>query len=480
MSVMNKRFRAMSAPTKASIVLMLTQLIQKGMVLITTPIYSRLLTTAEYGQASVFFSWYEILVIFSGFCLSKGVFNNGMIDFKDDKDCFSWSLFTFSLMTSLIVGSIIVFVSKYICNFMNLPMNLIVFMVILLTFEEALSIWSVRQRFEYKYKALALVTVALAVVSPLIGIFVVLKFPGNKVVSRVLGERTVFLLAYLFASLYLCVRANGKLKLKYWKYAFLFNAPLIPHYLSLHILNHMDRIQIEWIIGASAAGIYSVAYSGASVVKIVWQSVNASLIPWTYEKCREEKFEQLASMTKVLMLGYGLICVGFMFLAPEIMKLLAPSSYHEGINVIPSVIAGVFFSAQYYIFANVIYYYKKPKYVMVGSVVSSVLNVILNAIAIPVFGFVAAGYTTMVSYIIQSVIDYLAMRKLMKKTIYDMKFILSISFVIIACAILLSFIYDIILVRICLFVAFICYVVYYAHSNLSAILSIMKKKDIDK
>ena len=68
----------------------------------------------------------------------------------------------------------------------------------------------------------------------------------------------------------------------------------------------------------------------------------------------------------------------------------------------------------------------------------------------------------------------------MKKTIYDMKFILSISFVIIACAILLSFIYDIILVRICLFVAFICYVVYYAHSNLSAILSIMKKKGIDK
>ena len=114
MSVMNKQFRAMSAPTKASIVLMLTQLIQKGMVLITTPIYSRLLTTAEYGQASVFFSWYEILIIFSGFCLSKGVFNNGMIDFKDDKDCFSWSLFTFSLMTSLIVGSIIVFVSNVI------------------------------------------------------------------------------------------------------------------------------------------------------------------------------------------------------------------------------------------------------------------------------------------------------------------------------------------------------------------------------
>ena len=81
-----KKIEKLSAPAKASFVLMLTQLIQKGLAVITTPIFTRLLTTAEYGQVSVFFSWYEILVIFSGFCLSKGVFNNGMLDYKDDRD----------------------------------------------------------------------------------------------------------------------------------------------------------------------------------------------------------------------------------------------------------------------------------------------------------------------------------------------------------------------------------------------------------
>ena len=81
-SVELKKRGRFSAPAKASFVLMITQLIQKGLAVITTPIYTRLLTTAEYGQVSVFFSWYEILVIFSGFCLSKGVFNNGMLDSK--------------------------------------------------------------------------------------------------------------------------------------------------------------------------------------------------------------------------------------------------------------------------------------------------------------------------------------------------------------------------------------------------------------
>ena len=136
MSVMEiKKIEKLSAPAKASFVLMLTQLIQKGLAVITTPIFTRLLTTAEYGQVSVFFSWYEILVIFSGFCLSKGVFNNGMLDYKDDRDCFSLSLYSLSLLISLVVGSCIIIFSKYVWNFMNLPMNLIVFMVLLLTWK---------------------------------------------------------------------------------------------------------------------------------------------------------------------------------------------------------------------------------------------------------------------------------------------------------------------------------------------------------
>lgn len=479
-SVELKKRGRFSAPAKASFVLMITQLIQKGLAVITTPIYTRLLTTAEYGQVSVFFSWYEILVIFSGFCLSKGVFNNGMLDFKEDRDCFSWSLCSLSLIISLIVGSAIILFSEYVWNFMNLPMNLIAFMVLLLTFEEALSIWTVRQRFEYKYKALAFITVALAVISPICGIVCILKFPENKVLSRVFGARTVFLLTYLAMFFYLLVKAKGKVKVKYWKYALLFNVPLIPHYLSLHILNHMDRIQIEWIVGASAAGIYSVAYSGASVVKIVWQSINASLIPWTYEKCSKNEFESLGTMTKILVTGYGIICLGFMLLAPEIMRIMAPSSYIEGVNVIPSVVAGVFFSSLYYIFANVVYYYKKPKYVMFGSVISAVMNMILNAIFIPIYGFVAAGYTTMVTYILQSIIDYFAMFRITHKSIYDMKYLVIFSSGIILCSILLGFVYENLIVRLVLCVALFIYVLYFFHENLGKTLDFIKRKGKDR
>ena len=466
----------MSPAAKASIVLMATQMIQKGLSLITSPIYTRLLDTAEYGEVSLFFSWYEIFVVFTGLCLSKGVFNNGMMDFKDDRERFTLSMYSLTFISTVVIGVPTILFCKYIYNFMNLPIELVVYMFILLAFEAALSQWTVRNRFEYKYKATAIVTLLISIISPMCGILGIYLFPENKVFARVIGARNIFLVAYLAVLVYLIRKAKGRINTKYWSYALKFNIPLLPHYLSLHILNHMDRIMIANIVNTSAAGIYSVAYNGAAIVKIVWQSINASLIPWTYEKCEKKDYERLSELTNVLVFGYGLICICFMFLAPEIMRILAPSSYHEGIYVIPSVIAGVFFSSLYYVFANVVYYYKQPKYVMIASVTSALTNVVLNAIFIPIFGYLAAGYTTMVSYILQVLIDYWAMKKILKKDIYDRRFLASISAAVILIGIVLSYIYPYTVIRLLLFVVFVLYSLQYARRNMSTLKTFFGKR----
>lgn len=471
-----KNFNTLSMPVKASIALMFTQLIQKGLSVLTAPIYTRLLTTQEYGMASIFFSWYDILIIFTGLCLSKGVFNNGMMDFKDDRETFTLSMYSLTFISAAVLGTAVCLFCRFIYNFMKLPLSLIYFMFILLAFEASLSQWTVRQRFEYKWKATTIVTVTLAIVSPAVSIISLLKLSGNKVIIRVITAQSVFLVAYLGILVYLIIKAKGRIKTAYWKYALKFNLPLIPHYLSLHVLNHMDRIMIASIVGEAEAGIYSVAYGGSAVIKLFWQSMNASLIPWTYEKCSKKEYKRIADVTQVLIFSYALVCIMFMFLAPEVMVILAPSSYHEGIYVIPSVVAGVFFSALYYIFANIVYYYKKPKYVMVGSVVSAVSNVILNAIFIPVFGFLAAGYTTMVSYILQVVIDYTAMKKVMGMDIYDMRFIFLLSLGVTLVGVLLSFVYKYTLLRWGLLLIFLVVLVIYIYRHKEVFNQFLRRK----
>lgn len=445
-SISNK-WNSLSAPTKASLALMVTQFIQKGLQVISAPIYTRLLTSEQYGQVAVFFSWYEILVIFTGLCLSRGVFNNGMQDFKEDRKVFTLSLYFLTVLSTILVGSCVTIICKYIRNFIGLHLDIIEFMFILLAFESSLSMWTVEQRFEYKWKASTIISAVIAIVSPIVSILCIILLPYDRVHSRIIGERLIFLLAYFMIIIHIIREANFKINTRYWKYALLFNLPLIPHYLSLFILNHTDQIMISRMIGNSATGIYSVAYNGSSAIKLFWTSINASLIPWTYEKCEQRNFRRIKEVTEVLLLSFAFICIIFMLFAPEVMEILSPSEYHEGIYVIPPVVAGIFFSVMYYIFANVIYYYKKPKYVMIGSIISALLNLILNYIFIPIFGYIAAGYTTMFSYIFQTIMDYWAMRKTVEENIYDTRFLLLISIVVVFSGTMLSFIYAQFLLR---------------------------------
>ena len=470
-----RKFNRLSLPAKALLALVFSQLVQKGLPIITEPIYTRLLNTSEYGTVSLFLSWHEILVIFTSLCLSKGVFNNGMMDYKNDRDVFTLSLYTLSCISTIFIGIPVILFSTFIYNFMDLSIELILYMFILLFFEQTLALWTVRQRFEYKYMAVTVLTIVLTVLAPLSGIVGVLV-SENKVFARIICEKNIFIISYIGVLILIIKKAKGKINLLYWKYALKFNIPLIPHYLSLHILNHMDRIQIAFVIGKSAAGIYSIAYSGAAAIKIFWQAINASLIPWTYEKCSKKDFKKLKDLTEILILGFGLLCVFFMFLAPEVMKILAPVSYHEGIYVIPSVVAGVYFSVMYYVFANIVYYYKKPKYVMIGSCCSAVINVILNAIFIPIFGYLAAGYTTMFAYGFQAFIDYYALRKVIGKDIYDKKFLLMTSSFVVFVAILLNYIYDKTFIRLGLVGAILLYTIYYFSKNKDIFSMFFQKK----
>ncbi len=465
----------LSSAVKASLVLMLTQFVQQGLNLLTTPIYTRLLTTEQFGQASLFFSWYEIMLIFTELCLSKGVFNNGMLDFREDRDGFSFSLYSLTFFSTLIIGTVVTLFCAFIWNFIGLPLHLVIYMFVLQAFQGALAIWSVRQRFEFKYKALAVVTISIAVVSQICGILGIILFDSNPVDARIIGARNIFLIAYIAIFAILLKKARGRVKKEYWIYALKFNLPIIPHYLSLHILNHMDRIQIAAISGEASAGIYSLAYSGASIVKLFWTSINASLIPWTYEQCEKKQFKRIDSLTRILILGYAMICLIVMFLAPEVIKILATDSYSEGIYVIPSVIMGVYFSSLYFIFANVIYYYKKPQYVMIGSCVSAVINVVLNAVLIPIFGYFAAGYTTLASYLLQVIIDYLAMRKVVDEKIYDMRYIIGISIAVVVIGLLLNLIYGYMILRYILLLLLVVSLSIYVYKKKGVIIQLIKK-----
>ncbi len=60
----------------------------------------------------------------------------------------------------------------------------------------------------------------------------------------------------------------------------------------------------------------------------------------------------------------------------------------------------VFFMFLYPLFANIEFYYEKTKFVMVASCSGALLNILLNYIFIGLYGYYAAGYTTLICYMV--------------------------------------------------------------------------------
>lgn len=312
-------------------------------------------------------------------------------------------------------------------------------------FSAATSLWTVHQRYKFKYKLLCLVTLIISLGSALLGVlFVRLESVG---LARIWGDTititTVGLLIYV-----LIVKKNHKLfNLTYWKYALKLDLPLIPHYLSMTVLGSSDRIMINSLCGKSYTALYSVPYNASMIMQIVTSSINSSFIPWTYQKCKEREYKKLNEFSSILLILVMVITLIPSLFAPELVWLLGSNKYSDSMWVVPPVSCSVFFMFLYSLFSNVELYYEKSKNIMIASTGAAIGNIILNYIFISLFRYIAAAYTTLVCYIFLSVLHYVFMMKICREQqitepIYNVKLILALSIFLIIYSVGVTILFD--------------------------------------
>ena len=76
-------------PVKASLWFMVCGFLQKGISLLTTPIFTRIMTDSEYGRYAVYNSWFGIIQIIVSLNLAAGVYTRGLVLNDKDQDRFS-------------------------------------------------------------------------------------------------------------------------------------------------------------------------------------------------------------------------------------------------------------------------------------------------------------------------------------------------------------------------------------------------------
>lgn len=446
-----EKYKSIPAAAKVSLWFAVCSVIQKGISLITVPIFTRLLTTDQYGQFSVFQSWYQVISIFATLNLSYGVFNNGMTKYPEERNKYMSSMQGLSTVVTLLLFCVYLPFKDFINELTGLSTLLMVTIFAECLAAPALAFWSARQRYEFKYIALVVVTIGVAVFSPALGL-VAVNLTEEKGIARILSAALVNICVGLFFYVLNVARGKKLFSKEYWFFALKFNIPLIPHYLSAIILSHSNRILIERMFGETEVAIFSVAYSFSLIMNIVTNSVNASYIPWTYHKLKENNLAPLKKNTSLLLLGVAALSILPVLVAPELMWIIAPPEYAEGVWIIPPVSTSVYFTFLYCLFGNVEFYFEKTKFIMVASTMSAVANIGLNLIFMPKFGYLAAGYVTLVCYMLYALAHYIFMRKVCKeklnvKSVYNDKMILLISVVYLVCATIAMSLYNLPIIR---------------------------------
>lgn len=473
------KYKSLSIGVKAGLWFTFCNMLQKGISFIVMPIFTRIMPQADYGLYSTYISWYNFLMIFTSLRLSYYVFSKGMVKYEQDRDEFVLSLQSLSTVSTLVVFLVYLAIRNTANVFLGLTTVIMVCMFIHMLFEPSIEYWTARKRFEYDYKKVVIVTIGIAIANPLLGILMVLG-SNDAVFARVLS--TTISISLFGAVLYFIIIRKGKrfFSTKYWKYALGFNLPLIPHFLASTALSQADRVMITKLVGPESTALYSVAYSLGMVTILFSNAIQQAILPWQYTKIKNEKYENLPEVANATLLIIAAINIAFIAFAPEVVAIVAPKSYSEAIWAMPPVCGSVFFMYLFNIFANIEYYFEETKYVAVASIAAALANILLNWIFVPIFGYVAAGYTTLFCYILLAICHYVCMKVICKKhnflaTVYDLKTIVFISIGMLIILMALIFVYNNIVARYAIIIL-VCTTLFIIRNRLKTLVGIIKSK----
>ena len=446
-----KQYSNTSVVAKATLWFIICSVVQKGISFFTTPIFTRLMTTEQYGQFSIYLSWLHILTILTTLRLNSAVFNKGMSKYKEDRDTYTASMQTTTFIITSVVFLLYLVFRRQVNRLTELPTFIMVAIFAELFVTPAIEFWTVRKRYEYSYKPVVFRTMVMALLNAGFGVIAV-YFSVEKGYARILSCVAVTFCFGIVLFIYNLRKGKTIFNKEYVRFAITFNLPLLLHYFSQYVLDQFDRIMVQKLVSMAAAGIYSVAYNVGLLLRIITTSINNAMTPWQYgclERGERKKMDDTMFLVFILVAGCSFVLSSF---APEIMKILANERYYEGVYVIPPVSMGLFFSFMYTTFANVEFFYDKNKFSMYISCAGALLNVILNYIGIRIFGYIAAAYTTLICYILFAWGHYIYMTASIRastgiKSVFKTRRLVLLSAGVVGFGILIIFFYDHMILR---------------------------------
>ena len=381
------------------------------------------MTKSDFGAFSNYTAWLSIVAIVCTLEFKSSV-SRAYYDFTEDFDGYLSSItFLGTLITAGFYALVLIF-RGFFESLLGMDFLYINIMFLNVLFAPALEILQAKHRIQLKYKAFVVVSIVTTLSSTLLSVLLVTRLE-NRLAGRILGQALPLIIAYIIAFILVTSRGKTIYNKTYWKYALVFSAPIVPHLLSNTLLGSSDKVMITYMIGSEANAIYSLAYSCGMIISVLFTSMNQAWVPWLFEKLHEEDHMTVKKVSKLYLAVFMIMLEGAVLLAPELMLIMGGRSYEEATVLVAPIMLGYGFKFAYTFYVNIEQYEKKTYFISVGTIAAAVINIVLNLIFLPRYGYAAAAYTTLAGYVILMVLHLIFCRSILKIAgMYDNVFIL--------------------------------------------------------
>lgn len=441
---------------KAGIGYTIANLLVRGIAFITLPIFSRILDTHDFGAYNVFIAYDSVLVCLMGFALHSSV-KSANWQFPGQIDRYVSTVSLVYVANAVLLIAAAVFFGPQISRLVGLDVIVIVLLVLHSFGAAVISLYNARASLQYSYAKYMAIASVNSIGNVVLSLFLIFCFfDGRRFLGRILGATVVVAGLGLAIIFHFWRLAKPSFNKDYLRFGFKYSLPIVPHGVSQVVLAQFDRLMINYMVSTEAAGIYGLAANLMVIMNVLTDSISTVWTTWFYETMEGEAADkatgkkqlgraELAERAKVvqersgqLMRAFAIVALGLMALAPEVVWVLGGDAYIEGAYCAFGMILSGYCVFLYNLIVAGEYYEQQTRWIMVATLLSALIDLVLNYLAIGAFGYMAAAYTTLAAYVFYVLLHWRVSGKLLGFSILNARNALVVA-LLLACGVAIDF-----------------------------------------
>ena len=387
-------------PISAGIAYSIGNMMIKAIPFITLPLFTKILSTSDYGLYNTYLSYENIISILLGFGL-YGTIRVAKIEYKEQFESYVTSIYGLQIFLSISIDIIAIIVFSILSPSGWLTSKLLVVLLVNSLSSQIYNIASAKYAINGEVKNNLVAAFLMTFLNIGISLYLCVSIYSQEAfIGRILGTCISTFAVAIMVFIRQIRNSCCFCKKDFWKFGLRMGAPLILHSLSLTLLSQCDKIMIQAMVGNSEAGIYSIAVTLSGIISVLVTSVDNAWAPWFYEKLQSKCYDEVVKYNNYMVILFSFATIVFMFISPEVIRIMTNVSYWDSIYALSPLLVSVLFNFFYLIPVNFEYYNKDTKYIAYSTVLTTIINIFLNYILIKGTGYIGAAYATCISKLI--------------------------------------------------------------------------------